>query len=210
MPRFSVITSLTWKQYAVIAAIIVVGGFAYLKTRPAPSPYESVVMKAAPMEQLVSVTGKVQAQESVELAFSVSGRVTSVDARVGQAVLAGVPLVRLDASDLSAQLAQAQAQADSAQATLDGLIAGAQPSDIAASQAAVDKARQDLANMYAGISDTLSDGLAKGTDAVRTQLDGVFSNADGTNPQLTYSTSDSQSATDAATGRMLSGVALNE
>jgi len=210
MPRFSVITSLTWKQYAVIAAIIVIGGFAYLKTRPAPSPYESVIMKAAPMEQLVSVTGKVQAQESVELAFSVSGRVTSVDARVGQAVLAGAPLVRLDASDLSAQLAQAQAQADSAQATLDGLIAGAQPSDIAASQAAVDKARQDLANMYAGISDTLSDSLAKGTDAVRTQLNGFFSNADTANPQLTYSTSDSQSATDAATERMLSGAALDD
>ena len=89
--------------------------------------------------------------------------------------------MRLDASDLSAQLAQAQAQADSAQATLDGLIAGAQPSDIAASQAAVDKARQDLANMYAGISDTLSDSLAKGTDAVRTQLNGFFSNADTAN-----------------------------
>ncbi|MEK7093244.1 MAG: efflux RND transporter periplasmic adaptor subunit [Patescibacteria group bacterium] len=162
------------------------------------------------MEQIVSVTGKVQAQESVDLAFSVSGRVVSVDARVGQAVAAGQSLVRLESSDLSAQLAQAQAQADSALATLDGLRVGAQPSDIAASQAAVDKARQDLANMYAGISDTLSDGLAKGTDAVRTQLNGVFSNADGTNPQLTYSTSNSQSATDAATERVLSGTALND
>ena len=162
------------------------------------------------MEQIVSVTGKVQAQESVDLAFSVSGRVVSVDARVGQAVAAGQSLVRLESSDLSAQLAQAQAQADSALATLDGLRVGAQPSDITASQAAVDKARQDLANMYAGISDTLSDGLAKGTDAVRTQLNGVFSNADGTNPQLTYSTSNSQSATDAATERVLSGTALND
>ncbi len=210
MPRLSALTQLSWKQYAVIAAAIIAIGFVYLKTRPAPSPYESVVLKAAPMEQLVSVTGKVQAQQSVELAFSVSGRVVGVDARVGQAVSAGQSLVRLDASDLSAQLAQAQAQADSAQATLDGLKAGALPEDIAASQAAVDKARQDLANMYAGISDTLSDSLAKGTDAVRTQLDGVFSNADGGNPQLTFSTSDSQSATDAATGRMLSGVALND
>ncbi|MEK7600997.1 MAG: efflux RND transporter periplasmic adaptor subunit [Patescibacteria group bacterium] len=210
MFRFSSLFSLSWKQYAVIAVAVIAVGFVYLKTRPAPSPYESVVLKAAPMEQIVSVTGKVQAQESVDLAFSVSGRVVSVDARVGQAVAAGQSLVRLESSDLSAQLAQAQAQADSALATLDGLRVGAQPSDIAASQAAVDKARQDLANMYAGISDTLSDGLAKGTDAVRTQLNGVFSNADGTNPQLTYSTSNSQSATDAATERVLSGTALND
>ena len=161
------------------------------------------------LEQIV-VAGEVKPAQQVELGFEQGGRISGVYVSVGQKVSAGTTLAALSSAELSASVSQKQAALEMQKAKLDGLKAGALPQDIAASQAAVDKAKQDLANMYAGISDTLSDGLAKGTDAVRTQLSAMFSNADANNPQLTFSTSNSQSATDAAAKRASSGAALNE
>lgn len=208
MPRLSILTSLTWKQYALIAALVLGGAWFALSGRSAGIGDTVTVVPGDFLEQ-ITVAGEVKAAQEVELGFEQSGRVSAVYASVGQIVSAGSALASLSSAELSASVLQKQAALEIQQAKLDGLKAGAQPADIAASQAAVDKAQQDLVNMYASISDTLSDGFAKGTDAVQTQLNGFFSNADTNNPQLTYTTSDSQSATDAATLRVKSRAELS-
>ena len=143
------------------------------------------------------------------MAFGASGIVSNTYSDLGKRVQAGQVLAELDTSDLIAQLHQAQADVDTEQAKLDGLNAGASSEDIAVSQAAVDKANQDLANMYTSIGDTSRDAYAKANDAVRTQLNLFFNNGE-TTPSLAYTTADSQSQVKAELGRASATVALNK
>lgn len=196
----------TWVLAALAAALIGGGWYWYANAGKATQQFITVVR--GPITEIVSVTGNTAPQESVSLAFGNGGIVESVHASVGDKVVAGETLARLDAADLAAQLKQSEAQIDSAKARLASLQAGAQPEDIAASQAAYDKSVQDLANLYAGISDIARDSYAKADDAVRVQLSSFFSNPDSTQPTLTFDTADSQSAVDARDGRISVGTLL--
>lgn len=72
-------------------------------------------------EQVVlhrEVIGSVQARVPVEAASRVAARVTEVKVRAGDRVTAGQTLVALDASDLRAQVAQAEGEAAAARAEL--------------------------------------------------------------------------------------------
>lgn len=148
------------KKPIVIISILVIfglaiGGYFYFGGEK-KSTFDIIVAKRADLIQEVSVTGRVDPAQSVELAFEKSGRVVAVYANVGKQVLAGQKLVVLENADLQAQLNQAEANVKSEQARLDGLKVGARPEDIAVSQAASDKAKQDLENFYTSSLNTLS------------------------------------------------------
>jgi len=157
--------------------------------------------------QAITATGEVGPAQSPDLAFESAGRVARLSAAVGDAVSQGQVLASLDVATLIAERAQAQASVAIERAKLESLKAGAQPQDIAASQAALDKTTQDLANLYASIADASEDAYAKASDAVSTQLDPLFSNAD-TNPKLTYVTANSQAQIDAEAERYSAGALL--
>ena len=191
-----------------IVAVIVLGGGWYWYAHSGTSPYQFIPVTQGSITETVSVTGNTTPVSSVSLGFGNSGTIAHVYVSVGDQVSAGSVLASLDTSDLSAQLQQAQANVDVQQANLAGLKAGAQPEDIAASQAAYDKSVQDLANLYAGVSDTAADAYAKANDAVGTQLSGFFSNPQSLQPTLTFSTPDTQSQTNAQNGLVAANAAL--
>lgn len=144
------------------------------------------------MQQKVSVTGKVKAQQSVDLGFNISGTVSSVEAQVGQRVEQGQVLARLDSSDISAQLAQAQAQLQAAQAQLDSLQAGTRPEQIAVTQAQVQSDERSLAQANIAILNAIQSAYSYSDDAVHNKVDQFFNNARTTSPTLAFSTSNSQ------------------
>ena len=189
--------------------VVVVAGIAFLAWPKAPHR-EYVAVTQGAITETVSVTGNSTPTKSVSLGFASGGVVAHAYADVGTQVSAGTVLATLNVNDLSAQLKQAQANVDVAKANLAGLEAGAQPQDIAAAQAAYDKAEQDLANMYSSVPDTAADSYAKANDAVRSQLTALISNAETNQPGLTFSTSDSQAKLDAMNGRVAAGAALND
>ncbi len=88
----------------------------------------------------LSGSGLIEADE-VTVAAEIGGRVQSLAVDEGQAVRAGQVLVRLDPALLEAQLAQAQAAVQAADANLALLTAGARAEEIAAAQAAVAQAQ---------------------------------------------------------------------
>ena len=178
------------KRYIIPAALVLIF-ILYKIFHKTASPYQFVPVTQGTITETVSVTGNTTPVKSVSLGFQNSGTVAGVYHDVGEHVSAGTVIATLNASDLFAQLSGAQANLDAAQAKLDGLKAGAQPQDIAVSQASLAKAQQDLANMYASIVDTSSSAYASADDAVRTQLDSFFTNAETASPQLTFQTSDS-------------------
>jgi HlyD family secretion protein len=201
--------SLRRRTKIISIVIIVVLIFVGFSLRPKTPTYQYVDVTSGPITETVSVTGNTTPISSVTLGFGNSGTIASISSAIGKYVNAGQVLATLNTSDLQAQVAQAQANVDTQKSKLQGLQAGAQPEDIAASQASLDKANQDLANMYDSIADTSADGYAKANDAVRVQLNLFFSNAETTNPSLTYATTNSQTQTEAEIQRQAAAHALD-
>ena len=80
----------------------------------------------------------------VEASFRVAGKVLERPVDEGQVVQAGQLLARLDAKDLEQQVAMRHADAATARAALDALLAGSRKEEIEASKAALEQANADL------------------------------------------------------------------
>ena len=81
---------------------------------------------------------------SVGASFRVAGKVLERPVDEGQVVQVGQLLARLDARDLEQQVAMRRADAGTARAALDAVLAGSRPEEIEASKAALEQASADL------------------------------------------------------------------
>lgn len=219
------IIKLSKKIIALIIVVVVIAGVVLIGAFNKPkATYDYITVEKKDLKQLVSVTGSVKAAEEVDLGLEKSGRVTKVLANVGDHVTQGETLVMIDTSQLSAQLHQAQAGVASAQAQLaqyqaalanqqsklDELKQGSRPEDIAVSQSALDKAKQDLANDYADVRNVLVDAYNKSNDSVRVKTSGMFSGSTSIDYTLSFSSCASQPAIDASWKRGMSESELNQ
>jgi len=155
------------------------------------SPYETTTVVTTDLVQEVSVTGKVQSQESIDLAFEKGGRITAVAAEVGSVVERGDTLVRLDGADISASLSQAEANLAFEEATLAKLVRGSREEDIQVSEVTLANAKASLDDAKSSLSQNLFDGYTKTDDAIRNKTD-VFFNNPRTNPEINVPILDSK------------------
>ncbi|MDX1675479.1 MAG: biotin/lipoyl-binding protein, partial [Longimicrobiales bacterium] len=91
----------------------------------------------------IDASGTVEATDA-DLGFNAPGRVAEILVREGDRVTRGAVLARLDASELEARKAAAEAQLEAARAALAELEAGARSEKIAQARAAVRAAEQQL------------------------------------------------------------------
>ena len=189
--------------------LIVLGGGYWFFVHKSGTSYQFIPVTEGSITETVSATGNTTPMKSVSLGFQNSGTIARVYYNLGDHVSAGALIAQLNTAGLFAALQQAQANVAVEQATLDNLKAGAQPADIAASQATLDAATQNLANMYASINDTSSGSYAKANDAVRTQLSQLFSNGETSSAKLTYDTANSVAENNAEAQRIAATNALN-
>lgn len=147
------------------------------------------VQKTAVIES-ISVAGKVQSAETVDLAFEKSGRIGQVYADVGDRVFIGQTIVRLENGDILADLDQAKAKVKIEQSKLAELLRGDRPEEIKIKETELAKAKQDLENEYSNISDELNDAYINADDALRNLTNQFFQSYDNSN--LTFSTDNSQ------------------
>lgn len=108
--------------------------------------YSFVPVERGQVVQEVSITGQVKPVENVELAFEKLGKVAKVFAGVGDHVGEGAVIVALENSDLMAQLRQAQASYEAANATYLQYQKGTRPEEIKAAETAVTNAQESLSN----------------------------------------------------------------
>jgi HlyD family secretion protein len=152
-----------------VVLVALIGGIVALRgrgrTTPVPSAAASTstVPGQAPASVAVAavrkgdVVARVQASGSVtsirdsKIGSKVSGRVAAVFVSEGQRVAAGAPLLRLDASDLAAQEAQAQASVAAARARLAEVVAGARPEERRMSENQVAQAQAALRSAQASL-----------------------------------------------------------
>ncbi len=104
------------------------------------------------VQVLVSAVGTIEAEETVNLAFTVPGRVTEVFVQPGDYLLAGDPLVQLDSSTQQVGYDQAVVALQQAQLAMDELIAPLDAGELAVAQANVDAAW----GAYVSISNAVS------------------------------------------------------
>ena len=124
-----------------------------MKRSPSPRPLAVVVPIGALLilaiscrdhrEASLKLSGNIEVVQ-VEASFRVAGKVLERPVDEGQVVQAGQLLARLDARDLEQQVAMRRAEAATARAALDAMLAGSRKEEIAASRAALDQATADL------------------------------------------------------------------
>lgn len=218
LPIFAKLLNLIRSKITIGIVVVLVAAagvyFFFFHSSPA---HQFVTVQRGFITESVSLTGNTAPAQSVSLTFGSSGVIFHTHSALGERVRAGQALAELNMSDLTAglrqaranvaaqeaQLRQTQANVDVQQAKLEGLQAGARPEDVAASQASLDKAKQDLSNMYTGIGDTSIDSYARASDAVRTQLDQFFYSSETQSPKLAYVSGDTQAQIDAEAQRFL-------
>lgn len=97
-------------------------------------------------QPILSAAGYVIARHQVEVASKITGRIVSLEVREGDIVRQGQVIARLDHSEISAQVLQAQANLAAAQARLAELEAGSRPQEIERARAQMERAKADLDN----------------------------------------------------------------
>lgn len=92
------------------------------------------------------MAGKIDTNEKSDLTSKISARITEISVDVGSTVRKGDTIVKLDSKDLEAQVTQAQAGVNTAQANLTKIQSGARPEQISQAQAALDSAKTNYEN----------------------------------------------------------------
>lgn len=129
----------------ILIVLLLIGGGYYLwSTGQLP-----FVSNATAAQGANTASGYIEGKE-YKSASEISGRVSAVHADEGARVAAGDVLVELDHALLDAQIAQAQAAVQTAEAQLALVQNSARPSDVAAAQAALKAAKENFDKLKAG------------------------------------------------------------
>lgn len=100
-----------------IVAVVFLGGVVYFSFLKKPkTQYETAEAKKGDLKETVSVTGTLKANDTISLNFESTGRVKSVDVRVGQKIGKGDIIGTLDDAGLQLVVEQAKANLEKVQA----------------------------------------------------------------------------------------------
>ena len=173
------------------------------------SEYNLATVEKGSIREEVSVTGKIEAIEDINLSFRATGNVSQVLIETGDNVKKGQILASLENNDLWAQLRQAQANLEAEEAKLQELKKGTREETINIKQVELSKVEQDLSNYYLDILDVLNSSYIKADDAIKVKTSGVFSGYKTTFYQLTFNSCDNQATIDASNMRLSSELKLD-
>jgi RND family efflux transporter MFP subunit len=166
------------KNYIAVGVIVllaVIGGAYWYINTATPPAFGAVTVARGNVVQSVDEPGSVLAENSAAMSFQEGGQIAQVNVSEGGQVAAGTVLADLDSAQLRAAVQQANAGLAAAQAQLSQLASGTRPQQLTIDESAVTSADQAL-----GIA--VSNAYSASDDAVRNQLDTMFSNAQSANP----------------------------
>ncbi len=127
---------------AIIIVLLVGYGFVSASKNNKGPEYQTANVSKEDLRQTVEATGNIESANDLDLHFELSGTLTDVRVKEGDAVKAGDWLANLRLSELNAAVAQASAN-------LQQKLAGANESELAYYEAAVKLAEADLNNTRA-------------------------------------------------------------
>lgn len=101
----------------------------------------TIPVEAKDVTLLISASGKVQPVQSVNISPKNSGTLVELYVEQGDKVKQGQTLAKMDSADIQARIAEARANLAQNQAQLEQALAGNRPQEIAQAQAQVDSAQ---------------------------------------------------------------------
>lgn len=185
-----------------IFVVLVIALVFFMRGGGAPK-YETAEAAKRDIAQEVAVTGRVQAAESLELAFEKAGRVSQVFSKVGDRVFPGSLLVSLDNAELFANLAEAEADVKVQESKLKELERGTRAEEIRVYEVKVANAEAALGDAKENVVNTLQGSYTKADDAVRNKAAQFFTLPWSSSSQLRFSLSDSQLKVEVESKRLL-------
>ncbi len=165
----------------IISAVVllIIGFFSFRGNKE--SEYNLATAEIGSIREEISVTGKIEAIENIELSFRATGNVSQVLIETGEEVKKGQVLASLENNDLWAQLRQVKASLEAEEARLDELKIGTRQGTIDIKQVDLSKSEQDLDNYYQDVFNSLNDSYAKAEEAIKIDIKDVFLGAEGAN-----------------------------
>ena len=129
----------------LIILILLSGGVFLLWPKPKVTTYTTEQPRLDRVEQIVSVTGTVEAKPQINLQFKTGGKLDQVFVKVGEFVSSGAVLAKLDTANLELAVEQAKIGVSIAEANLHLREAGPSTEDKVLSQTAITNATTALA-----------------------------------------------------------------
>lgn len=137
----------THKRYVILGvALLLVLTIVIGKNDSGPG-WTTDTVSVGTVQNLVSVSGIIDAVESAELAFPVTGTLESVSVKEGDVVTKGQTLATLSHNDLKAEYQDAYGALVIAEADLRELVTGLRPEERDITKTTADIAREDLARI---------------------------------------------------------------
>jgi HlyD family secretion protein len=131
-----------------LAAVVVIAGVVYWRRqvamREAAADQPTTVVGRGTLRVTVTASGGLEPEAEVNLSFDLPGRVDEVLVDIGDEVVAGQPLARLETSDLERAVQQAELTLRQAELRLERITQPADETDISRAQHAVDQAAAAL------------------------------------------------------------------
>ena len=129
--------------------------------------------------QTVSETGTIKATKEIQLSFQNSGELVDLVSKVGNKVVVGQVLAKLDTSDLDIRLKEVGASLNYAKANLNKLLSGAAKEDIAVSQASENQAKTSYESAIKELEKTRI-SVAEDIDQAEKTLNDLLDTTDST------------------------------
>ena len=110
-----------WTIWILIIVAIIGSIFWYVKSRGPKTTYTTADVARGTLAQTVSITGKINPNEQIDLTFKTTGILKSIGVDVGDTVKKGQVLAVIDTGSLYSQLRQAEAQVKYQKETLNNM-----------------------------------------------------------------------------------------
>ncbi|HEY4912919.1 MAG TPA: efflux RND transporter periplasmic adaptor subunit [Candidatus Dormibacteraeota bacterium] len=130
------------------------GTIVYAQAAKVTTTYRTALVTYGTITQSIGMAGNLTPANEADLNFASAGTVQNLYVQVGQAVVAGATLATLDTSLLSAQLQQAQATLDGADAKLSQDRAGPTTQSLTSAENSVGSAQVSMNNAQTSLADT--------------------------------------------------------
>jgi len=138
----------------VLVTAILGGTIVYAQAAKVTTTYRTALVTYGTITQSIGMAGNLTPANEADLNFASAGTVQNLYVQVGQAVVAGATLATLDTSLLSAQLQQAQATLDGADAKLSQDRAGPTTQSLTSAENSVGSAQVSMNNAQTSLADT--------------------------------------------------------
>jgi len=187
----------------ILIIIILIGlifGFYTIFFKKEKLGYSIVKVVRGNISEEVSGTGTVKIGEEVNLGFKNSGRIEKIYVKTGDEIKQGQDLAKLDTTQLSIQLKEAQAALEVAQAQLNKLLAGTNQKEIKIAETSLENAkislesaRKNLEDVKAAAKENLDNAYQDALNILNDSYLKIYNASETTKKiQLTYFTKNDQ------------------